>query len=169
MQDEARVGQQGTLTRVWAERGSRPVRLKDCRRASAWIFGAVCPDKGLAAGLVMPAVNIDAMNRHLELIGQTAGAGAHVALLLDGVGWHQPGGTLKVPDNMTLIPIPPYSPELNPLENIWAYLRSNKLSHQVWNTYEQIVDACCEAWNFIVDDGARMKSIAHREWMEVKI
>jgi len=79
----------------------------------------------------MPAVNIEAMNKHLVEISAQVAADAHAALVVDGAGWHRPGGDLKVPDNITLIPLPPYAPELNPIENVWQYLRSNKLSMTV--------------------------------------
>jgi hypothetical protein len=68
-------------------------------------------------------------------------------LTLDGAGWHQKSDRLVVPDNIGLLHLPPYSPELNPTENIWQFLRQNDLSNRVFATYETIVDACCVAWN----------------------
>jgi hypothetical protein len=131
-QDAARVGQQGTLAYIWVERGSRPQRQRDCRRSWAYIFGTVCPDRAAGAALVMPRVNIGAMNKHLEAISQAVTPGAHAALVVDGAGWHRTGGDLKVPCNITLTKIPPYVPELNSIENIWQYLRGNKRRIQVW-------------------------------------
>jgi hypothetical protein len=134
------VGQQGTLTRVWAARGSRPVAPRDQRHTSAYLFGAICPARGVGAGLVMPFANTAAMNAHLAEISAAVAPGAHALLGVDGAGWHA-SAALKVPRNITLLHLPPYSPELNPVENVWAYLRSNKLSHRVFETYEAIVDA----------------------------
>ena len=88
---------------------------------------------------------------------------------MGGAGWHQPGERLRVPDNVTLLPLPPYSPELNPMENIWDYLRGNKLSMRVWDSYEAIVAACKEAWLFLVGDPDRIDSIAHRAWIWVNL
>jgi hypothetical protein len=99
----------------------------------------------------MPRVNIAAMNQHLEEISRAVTAGAHAALVVDGAGWHRPGGDLKVPSNITLIPLPPYTPELNPVENIWQYLRGNKLSLNVWQTYDEIMKTCCDAWKFFIN------------------
>jgi len=82
--------------------------------------------------------------------------------LTSGAGWHQPGKRLRIPNNLTLLPLPPYSPELNPMENSWDYLRGNKLSRLVWDSYEAIVAACKDAWDFLVGDPERIKSIAHR-------
>ena len=85
----------------------------------------------------------------------------------DGAGWHQRGEKLQVPDNITLLSPPPYSPELNPMENDWDYLRGNELSHLVWDSYEAMVAACAKAWRFLIEDPDRIKSIAHRHWATV--
>lgn len=164
VQDEARVGQKGSLEYVWAPVGSRPTRTRDQRHASAWLFGALCPARAVGAAVIMPEVNAEAMNEHLRVISAEVVPGAHAVLILDGAGWHQRGGRLVVPDNLTLLSLPPYSPELNPMENVWDYLRGNRLSHLVWDTYEAIVDACQAAWRFLINDPDRIRSIAHRDW-----
>ncbi len=79
------------------------------------------------------------------------------------------GGQLIVPDNITLLPLPPYSPELNPMENVWEYLRGNKLSRLVWDTYDAIVAACKNAWNFLINDPDRIRSIGPRDWACVNV
>jgi hypothetical protein len=112
---------------------------------------------------------IPAMEQHLKEISTQVAPGAHAVLVCDGAGWHRPGKRLHTPDNITLLPLPPYSPELNPMENIWDYLRGNKLSSLVWDSYEAIVDACKEAWNFLVGDPERIKSIARRSWAWVNV
>ena len=165
--DEARVGQKGTHAYVWAPIGSCPLMVRDNRHDSVHIFGAICPDRGVGAAIIMPAVNTEAMNDHLEEISTRVAEGAHAILILDGAGWHQPGGKLLVPDNISLLPLPPYSPELNPVENVWEYLRANKLCGLVWNTYDEIVEACQVAWQFLIDDPDRIRSIGTREWATV--
>ena len=109
-QDEARVGQQGTLTRVWAKRGARPRAVRDHRYTWAWLFGAVCPERGVGAAVVLPHVNVEAMNLHLAEIGRRVAEGAHAVLVLDGAGWHT-SPRLRVPDNVSLLPLPRYAPE----------------------------------------------------------
>ena len=165
-QDEARVGQQGTLTRIWAKKGTRPRAVRDTRYKWAYIFGAVCPERGVGAGLVMPFADTEAMNAHLAEIARTISPGAHAVLLVDGAGWHI-SGKLKLPTTISLVTLPPYTPELNPVENIWGYLRQNKLSNRTYNTYKQIVDACCEAWKTIIDAPALITSITTRDWARV--
>jgi transposase len=90
--------------------------------------------------------------------------GAHAALICDGAGWHQPGKRLRVPHNITLMPLPPYAPDLNPMENVWHYLRANKLSLLVWDSYDAIVSACKDAWDFLISDPDRIRSIGTRAW-----
>lgn len=122
-QDEARIGQQGTLTRLWAERGSRPPAPRDCRYLWTYIFGAVCPARGAGAALVLRYANADAMNLHLAEIGRRVAPGAHAVITLDGAGWHKEGDRLRMPDNVSLLMQPPYSPELNPQEDVWTRRR----------------------------------------------
>ena len=162
--DEARVGQQGTLTYVWAEKGSRPRAPKDLRYQWCYLFGAVCAERGVGAALVLPHANAHAMTLHLAEISRSVAPDAHAVLVCDGAGWHQTGGQLRVPDNITLLHLPPYSPELNPVENVWAFLRANKLGNRVFETYNAIVDQCCDAWNWFVATPDRIRTIASRSW-----
>ncbi|SFL17930.1 DDE superfamily endonuclease [Falsiroseomonas stagni DSM 19981] len=118
---------------------------------------------------MLPLANGAAMTLHLAEISRLVAPGAHAVVTLDGAGWHQTGGKLRVPDNVSLLPLPPYSPELNPVENVWQYLRQNQLSNRVFEAYEAIVDACCTAWNALTDDPARITSIATRDWAQVTV
>jgi transposase len=163
LQDEARVGQQGTLTRLWARRGTRPRAPRDRRYAWAYLSGAVRPERATGAALVLPYANTAAMRLHPAEISRHGAPGAHAVLVLDGAGWHG-AADLIIPDNLTLLPLPPYSPELNPVENVWQYLRPNQLSLRVWPDYEAIVDTCCEAWNVLMSTPDRIASITRREW-----
>jgi hypothetical protein len=163
--DEARVGQQGTLTRVWARRGTRPRAPRDRRYDWAYLFGAVCPQRSIGAAVIMPAVNVEAMNEHLVEISRCVSVGAIALLVLDGAGWHS-SPRLKVPDNIILLPLPPYAPELNPMENVWEFLRANFLSHRVWDTYDVIINACRDAWNKLMQMPDRIASITKRSWVK---
>jgi len=149
---------------VWAKRGTRPRAPRDQRYEWAYIFGAVCPERSATAALVLPCANAEAMNLHLVEISKQVAAGAHAVLLLDGAGYHQEAA-LELPPNMTLLPLPAYSPELNPAENIWAYLRANT----VHESYDEIVAKACEAWMFFANDKKRVASIATREWPKVTV
>ena len=117
---------------------------------------------------MLPFANAAMMTLHLAEISTQVAPGAHAVVVLDGAGWHQQGGKLRVPDNLTLLHLPPYSPELNPVENVWAWLRGNKLSNRVFNSYDAIVDACADAWNSLIAAPERITSIASRPWARVK-
>jgi len=117
--------------------------------------------------LVMPIVGIEAMNQHLAEISSAVSLGAIALLVLDGAGWHS-SPKLVVPDNIVLLPLPPYAPELNPTENIWEYLRANALSNRVWDTYDAILAACCDAWNALITKPDVITSIGTRQWAQVR-
>ena len=164
-QDEARIGQQGSLTYIWAEQGTRPAAPRDQRYDWAYIFGAICPARGAGAALVLPEANAEAMNLHLVEISRHVTAGAHAVLLLDRAGWHRLGGQLHLPHNISLLHLPAYSPELNPVENIWQFLRQNFLSNRVYDSYDAIVDTCCAAWSALIALPERIPSITQRIWV----
>ena len=149
------------MTRIWAERGSRPPAPRDQRHEWAYIFGAVCPRRDIGAALVLPYANAQAMNLHLEEISCQVTHGSHAVLLLDGAGWHQTGEKLRVPGNISLLQLPSYSPELNPVENIWQFLRQNHLGNRVFKSYTDIVDACCAAWNALAAEPKRIAQLPH--------
>ncbi len=111
----------------------------------------------------MPYADTEAMQLHLNEISRTVARGAHAILLLDRAGWHT-SGHLVVPRNLTLIFLPSRAPELNPVENVWQYLRQNQLSLRVWPDYDAIVDTCCQAWNALMAMPDRLASITRPEW-----
>jgi hypothetical protein len=168
-QDEARVGQKGGHAYVWAERGSRPLMVRDNRHDSAYIFGAICPARSVGAAIITPGANTEMMNLHLAEISTQVTQGAICVLLCDGAGWHRPGDCLIIPNNIVMLPLPAYSPELNSMENVWDYLRQNQLCATVWESYEQIVDACRTAWNWLIADPDRINSIGTRDWASVSV
>ena len=109
-----------------------------------YIFGAICPAKGKGAGLVMPWCDTDAMAAHLIEISAAVDPGAHAVLIVDQAGWHLTP-KLAIPDNITVLALPPRSPELNPVENVWQFMRDNWLSNRIFKSYEDIVALCCQA------------------------
>ena len=121
-QDEARVGQKGRTGHRWWVRGQRPPGLADKRFASAYLFAAVRPATGEDFALVLPHVSTAAMSRFLADFAQSQPEDTHAVLVLDQAGWHGSRG-LIVPETVTLVPLPPYSPDLNPVERVWLYLR----------------------------------------------
>jgi transposase len=110
------------------------------------------------AALMLPFANTRAMQMHLDEISCNVAAKAHGVVLMDRAGWHSTD-KLKVPKNLTIILLPSRSPELNPVENIWQYLRQNWLSNRVF-----VLEAGCQAWNKLIQQPETIMSIGLREW-----
>ena len=148
-QDEARFGQQNTTTRLWARRGSRPRAIQQQQFEYVYLFGAVCPATGTTEALLSPLVNREVMKQHLALIAARTKPGRHAVVIMDGAGWH----TMECADdfpNLSSDQAPPYSPELNPIEQVWSWLRQH-----VWLIAASRIgrhpDACTSAWkNFVL-------------------
>jgi transposase len=140
--------------------------LRTKRFASACLFAAVEPATGAEVALVLPTVSTAAMSRFLaELSANLApDVQAVLVLVLDQAGWHG-ARALVVPPNLTLVPLPPYSPELNPVERLWLYLRERYLSHRLLDDYEAVVDACCHAWTALTQEPGRIQSLASYPWL----
>ena len=111
----------------------------------------------------MPWCDTDAMAAHLIEISAAVDPGAHAVLIVDQAGWHLTP-KLAIPDNITVLALPPRSPELNPVENVWQYLRQNWLSNRVFEDYDAIIEAGCQAWNKLIDQPETIMSIGMRDW-----
>ena len=122
--------------------------------------------RGAGAAIVMPRANTQAMQHHLEEIARSLAPKVHAVIVLDQAGWHTTG-KLRLPENLSLLPLPSKSPELNPVENVWQFLRQNKLSNRIFGGYEAIVTAACDAWNSLIADPARITSIGTRQWATI--
>ena len=105
------------------------------------------------------------MNLFLAEFAKTLNPDDHVVMALDGAGWHA-SAALVIPDTITLVPLPPYSPQCNPVERTWLYLRERFFSHQLWPDKSAIIQACCDAWNALAADAARIKSLTSYPWIE---
>jgi hypothetical protein len=161
--DEARVGQTGRVCRRWFERGMRPRGVRDLRHEAAYLFGAVCPERDTGVALVLPTVSAAAMQAMLDELGQAVAPGAHAVVLMDRAGWHT-ARALGLPANLTPVFLPAYSPELNAIERVWLYLRERFLSHRLWPSYDDILDACRVAWNALLSETGRIRSLCALDW-----
>ena len=151
-----RVGQKGTVHRVWAARGSRPRMPRALGFRSIYLFGA---------GLVLPVANAAAMALHLAEISTQVAPDAHAVVVLDQAGYHQAQALAgRVPANLSLLPLPPYSPELNPMELVWQDLRRQDLANLVFDDLGQVIEACCQAWNKLIADTGRLISLTDFAW-----
>ena len=163
-QDEARVGNKGRVCHRWWRRGERAPGTRQIGYHWAYIFSAVRPATGDDFTLVLPSVNAKVMDLFLAHFADTLDEDAHAVMMLDGAGWHDERA-LTVPDNVTLALLPPYSPELNPVERVWLYLRERFLSLRVLDDTEAIIDACCQAWSALIAEPERMRSLCAYPWI----
>jgi transposase len=161
--DEARLGQQGTTTRVWARTGSRPTVVKQTKYEWVYLYAAVEPATGESVALLAPNADTGTMSAFLRMLSKELGPAEHAVLILDGAGWHR-SKALVVPDNVTCLLLPPYSPELNPVENLWHYLRSHYLSNRTYRDYDDLLDAGSEAWRRLTPDV--LKSVCRCPYLE---
>jgi transposase len=136
----------------------RPPGLADKRFASRCLFAACRPGTDEAFALALPEATAASRAVFLARFARELEPGAHAALILDRAGWHVARG-LAVPANVTLVPLPPYSPELNPVERVWLYLRERFLSHRVLDGYPAVLDAACRAWNALAAEPGRLASL----------
>src|SRR5207237_10884699 len=157
----------------WAKRTSSPIAgpgrvhapvpptIKGPNRPTCSVRSA--PNAEPAPPLVLPACNTEAMQLHLNEIATKITPGAHAILLLDQAGWHG-AKALKVPNNISLLQLPPRAPELNGQENIWQFMRQNWLSNRIFQSFDDIVDHCCYAWTTLIVHPWKIMSIACLDW-----
>jgi len=156
-QDEARYGEKGRLTSVWVPTGTRPTAVRQTGFRNAYIFGAANAETGEHVGLVFEDCATDVMNVHLEMISNALAKNHHAILIVDGAGWHATSQDIKVPLNISLLTLPPYCPELNPVERIWLWIKDHHLSNIVIRRNDDIVTIGVNAWNKLTK--SRVKSI----------
>ena len=161
--DEARLGQQGTLTRIWAPTGSRPTAVKQTKYEWIYLYAAVEPASGESVALLAPNADTGTFNVFLQMLSKELKEKEHAVLILDGAGWHKSKKRV-MPENITCLLLPPYSPELNPVENLWHYLRSHHLSNPAYDDYDQLLDAGGDAWRKLTSD--IVKSVCRCPYLE---
>lgn len=149
------------MTRVWHYKGQRPRVTRQQQFESTYLYGAICPNTGQSVGLVLPYANSYCMKLHLQEISKAVPEGRHAVLVVDGALWHQESDSLP---NVTILKLPPYSPELNPIEQVWQYVKQHWLSNRCFENYERIVEATCEAWLKFTEQTTIVKSLTARNW-----
>lgn len=152
------------MCHIWSKRGERPSGLHDQRYINAYIYAAIEPGTDNAFALILPDANKIGMQAFLDAFAATIADDEHVALVLDGAGWHG-AKALRVPANVTLVPLPPYSPELNPVERVWLYLKERFLSMRLLNHYDAIVTATAKAWKRLTREAGRLTSLTSYPWI----
>ena len=141
--DEARLGLKPVTGRLWAMKGARPLAAVCPGYGNFYVYSAVCPATGEDVTLFMPRVNTGMMNLFLGELGKALG-GRRCLLVMDRAGWHRSAG-LDVPENIEIVLLPPYSPELNPVERLWAWLKRHALRNRLMHTLDEVMDSLEDA------------------------
>ena len=163
-QDEARVGQKGRVCHRWYTKGERPMGRADQRYTFAYIYGAVEPSSDNAFALVLPEASTNAMQIYLDKFAETIAPDEHIVMVMDQAGWHG-AKALNVPDSITIELLPARSPQLNPIERVWLYMKQKYLSHRLLDDYDAIQDAACDAWNRLSNEAGRITSLSSYPWI----
>ena len=150
---------------MWADRGSRPTAPKQTAYGNLHVLTAVCPASGRAEGLISPRLNASVVQVFLDGLSATIPAGVHVVLVWDGAGYHVAKG-LRMPANLTVLGLPPYSPELNPVERLWLYLRQHHWSNRVYRDVDAVEEAAMAGWRAVCLVPAKIRSICRCEYFE---
>ena len=161
---EARFGPKGTSTRVWAPKGSRPRAVRQLRSTSLYVLRAVCMTTGATSALIMPERNAEVLNLFLEPRSRDLPAGVHAVVIWDGAGSHT-RKDLVVPSPISLILLPPSSPELNPVETLWHYLRSHHWSKRAYQDYDELESEAVRGVCTGCRDREKVKSICNAEYV----
>ena len=164
-EDESRVGQKGTLSRIWAKKGERPRVVKQQQYLNTYIIGSVCPAQNCAEAIISPECTTDVMQQHLHQISKATLPGRLALVIMDRAGWHTTD-KLNIPSNVAILFLPPYSPELNPMEQVWQWIKNHFLSNRVFKNYDDIEKSCCRAWNFFAQSQNLFESICCPEWIK---
>lgn len=162
-QDEGRFGLLGTPRRCWAPRGTRPVVGARLERKYIYAFSAVSPHDGVMDSLVLPWVNAHTMSLFLAEVAQRH-ADEFVLMVMDQAGWHI-AGELAVPENMRLMFLPPYSPELNPAEHLWKAIREDCFANHVFKGLDTVEQALTSGLVALETNHARTRSMTGFKWI----
>lgn len=156
------------MTRVWAKRGSRPRTVRQTKYDWLYVIGAVCPRSGQTVGLISPNIDTDIINIFTGQFIKEVEPDIHVVMLWDKAGFHT-SGRLKIPENVTIVPLPSHSPELNPVENLWHYFRSHFWSNRAYADYEDLRVVAVDGWRKAALDRELVKSVCRAEYIERNI
>ncbi len=154
------------LSRVRARKGTRPRIPRDYRYGYVYLFSAACPDTGHALGHVCDKANAEEMSRHLRDVGRELPEGKHAVMVLDGAGWHR-SKNLKIPSNVSLLRLPPHSPELNPIETLFSVLKHRYFANRVFESAEHVRTTVTDVWNTFIHKTEEIMRITRRDWANV--
>jgi transposase len=140
-QDEARFGRINTVQKCWCMKGIIPAVQQQLIREYSYLFTAVCPETGKTCSLVMPTANTETMAIFLKTLSKQQSK-ERIIVCLDKAGWHTTK-QLQIPPNIIIWHLPPYAPELNPVELIWRELRGKYFNNRTFESLEKVEEHMC--------------------------
>lgn len=143
--DEARFGLKPSVGRVLCRKGVKPICEIKPGYSNFYAYSAVDVENGDDFSLLLPGVNTDIMNLFLACF-RKAFSQQRILLVMDQAGWHI-SKDLEIPDNFEIVHLPPYSPELNPVERLWQWIRRNFMRNRLFEKLHQVEDALSDAWD----------------------
>ena len=162
-QDESRFGRISQAIRCWSPVGKRPVVPSQMVREYLYAYGAVCPTDGSFVSLVLPSMRTECMNVFLKEMSDRY-PDNHLLVVLDGAASHR-STTLTLPEHMTLLPLPPYSPELNPQENVWGEIKEEGFYNRVFETLDAVEEQLVTVLKSFEQSGERLKRLTAWDWI----
>ena len=153
------------MTRQWAIKGTRPSAWRQTQYDYLYVFGAACPQTGQTVGLLAPYLNTDTVNAFFREFQKETDPNVHILMIWDQAGFHT-SNKVVVPKNVTIMPLPAYSPQLNPVEKLWQYLRYHYWSNRVYEDYNDLRKAANQAWQLTCLDNKKIKSICRAKYIE---
>lgn len=151
-QDESRFGNRTAIAPVWTSLEGTPTIASQQGFKNAYIFGAIEIYSGSSVGLVTEGVSVEFTNEHLSLISKETPESSHAIVIMDNAGFHNKSKKIKIPSNISILNLPPYSPELNPVENLWQYLKGNYLKNRIIKKGEDLISVGCEVWKQVTSE-----------------
>lgn len=163
-QDEARLGLKPILRRVWSPRGTRPIATAHPAYEWLWLYAAVHPRSGRVFWLVLPYLNAEMMQRFLDEFARThAAEGKRIVMLVDGAAAHR-AKSLRVPERITLVGLPAYTPELNPTERLWSLVREG-VANRDFDSLDELEQSVCTRCQKISAAPKQVTALTNYHWL----
>ena len=165
VQDEGRFGRISAVRRAWAPPGVRPVAPRQIVREYIYVFAAICPELGKLSSLILPRADTDMMNIFLENLSKEF-SDSFLIMIMDQAGWHF-SKNIRLPDNIRCIPLPPYSPELNPVEHLWEELREKNLHNIAFDSLDSLEKTLCCGILDLMDNPDVVRSMSDFDYLHI--
>jgi transposase len=162
-QDESRFGRISQAIRCWSPIGQRPVVPSQIVREYIYAYGAICPQDGSFTSLILPDMRTECLNVFLTELSSRYPEN-HLLVVLDGASSHR-SGELHLPPNMSLLPLPPYSPELNPQENVWGQIKEEGFYNRIFNSLDAVEEQLVKILRQFEQQAERLKKLTRFDWI----